>query len=122
MIATSPTFSRTKKMFPRVRKYCEPLLPYTIVAMKSRTSAPSHRSTERRRSTTGAPPRARAQGRCDPDRDEPVERDRAEQERSGDGRAPRRRDVEHHECAVDRVQEQRSERGAEHGAASAEDR
>src|SRR6266850_7576137 len=72
------------------------------------------------RSATASPPRAQ-RGR-NPQRDQPVEGDRADEQGARERLVPVGGDLDDHERTVDRVQEQRAERGAEHGAATAEDR
>ena len=140
MIAISPTFRQMKKRFvdceevrrdgravsdraaeqdergasPSARTM--PRLAPRLVAGSAASSAGLRSS----RSATGAP--SRAQGRRHAHRDQAVEGDRADEQRARDGLAPEGRHVHDDERAVDRVQEQRAERGAENGAAAAEDR
>src|SRR5581483_2455817 len=138
MMATSPTLRQMKKRFVECRKYGDTSAPKTTVPTISRTSIASQRTAARSgcrpgdsvagtsscgwkpRSDTRPPPRA--ERRRHAHGDEAVEGDRGDQQAARERLAPERRDVHHHERAVDRVQQQRAERGAEHGAAAAEDR
>src|SRR5438132_7343647 len=90
--------------------------PYSLLGAWLPASSPGLSSS----SATGPPPRT--QGGRDAQRDQPVEGDRADEQPAGESLAPERRDVHDDERAVDRVQKQRAERGAEDGTAAAEDR
>src|SRR5262245_6385614 len=138
MIATSPTFRQMKKRLVECRKYGETEAPYAIVPPRTKSSRTSQRTTAPRlcrpggRAPASSPglrssisatrPPPRPEGRRHAQRDQPVEGDCREQQAARDGLAPEGRDVDDDERAVDRVQEQRAERGAEDGAAAAEDR
>src|SRR5437868_4698287 len=62
------------------------------------------------------------QGGGQPHRDQPVQRDRHKQQESGDRLIPERRDAEHVQRRVDRVEQQRADRRAYRTAAATEDR
>src|SRR5471030_2841196 len=97
----------------------ETCAPYRITRKSSATSATSQRTNGRRRSGSTFPPPC-PQRRRDPQQDEPVERDREDQERALERHVPGGRHAHHDERAVDRVQQERAERGAEDAAAATE--
>src|SRR6266540_867714 len=94
--------------------------PNAITAASAKTRPTSQRTSERTRSRAKVGPPL-AQGRGQPERDSPVERDRAEQERARDRLVPERRDAEHVQRRQNRVQEQRAEGRADDAPAPAED-
>src|SRR5438067_7084034 len=138
MIAISPTLRQMKNRFVDCRKYGETAAPYAIVpprrtrrSVSQRATKPVPRHAVGRRlgtsspglrsssSATGSPPRA--QGGRNAQRDQPVEGDRGDEQRARDSLAPEGRHVHNDERAVDRVEEECTEGGAEDGAAAAED-
>src|SRR6266516_6889162 len=138
MIAISPTFRQMKNRLVDWRKYGETTAPYAIVPPSRARSSVSQRATMLKlrhavgrrlgtsspglrssSSATGSP--SCAQGGRDAQRDQPVEGDRSDEQRARDGLAPEGRHVHDDERAVDRVQEECTQGGAEDGAAAAED-
>src|SRR5579885_1318383 len=122
MIATSPTLRQMKNRLVGWRKYGDTSAPKAIVPPSTtRRSASQRASGPRTRHLATRPPPC-AQGRRDPDRDQAVERDRREEQRARERLAPEGREVDDDARAVDRVEEERAQGGAEHRAAAAEDR
>src|SRR5689334_14396393 len=116
MIATSPDVTSMLKMFPVVRNCVEVLAPKMTMAATSPPRPVSQRIarrvTEDSRAGSG-PSRSGAdtgtpssQGGRQPHRDAPVQRDGHQQQQAGDRLVPERRDAEHVQRRVDRVEQQ----------------
>ena len=124
-----------------VRNSDEMPWPAIAVTTISPSSSASQRPANARRRSAGAGPRRRAspgergrsaqlarralllpQGGLDADGDQPVERDREQQQRADRGLLPERLDAQDDQRRRDRAEQQRAERGAVDAADAAEDR
>src|SRR5215813_1306692 len=148
MIAISPEVTPVLKKFPEVRNCGEDNAPKITMAMMSSTRPLSQRSvacaagpSRPRQPASGPPPGGppppggvvevrsganagtpSSQGRLQPYRDHPVERDRHQQQEARDGLQPQRGDPQHVQGRVDGGQQQGADRRPDRAPAAAEDR
>src|SRR5690348_14723349 len=110
MIASSPIEMQRQKRFPWVRNCDEETVPRITIAKKATTSPASQRTSARVRSVSSGrltePPPAKRRGQLE--QDQPVDRDRDEDQHPLDRLRPERRDADDVERGEDRAQEQRA--------------